>query len=31
MKDPFQTVLGNVIFFLMCAAIVQMAPIFYSR
>ena len=31
MQDPFETILGNVLFFLVCAAIVQMAPIFYAR
>jgi len=31
MKNPFETLFGNVLFFLACAAIVQMAPIFYAR
>jgi len=31
MKDPCQTIFGNILFFLACAAMVQMAPIFYSR
>ena len=31
MSDPFETIFGNILFFLMCAAIVQMAPIFYAH
>lgn len=31
MTDPFKSILGNIIFFLACAAIVQSAPIFYNH
>ena len=31
MQNPFETILGNILFFVMCAAIVQLAPMFYSR
>ena len=31
MQNPFETILGNILFFLVCAAIVQMAPMFYAR
>ena len=31
MKNPCETILGNIIFFLACAAIVQLAPIFYNH
>lgn len=31
MTDPFKTILGNVLFLLVCAAIVQSAPLFYAR
>jgi len=31
MTDPFKSILGNIIFILICAAIVQSAPLFYAR